>query len=71
MLKSTRVRIECLTEMDIILFLEQSIRGGVSFINQRHCVANVENTSGSEEKNLGDSTMLYVSKFISRKKKLV
>jgi hypothetical protein len=40
MLKSTGVVIECLTDADMIFFLESNIRGGVSFINQRHCTAS-------------------------------
>lgn len=37
MLKMTGVAIECLSDVDIILFLEQNIRGGVSFISRRYC----------------------------------
>jgi DNA polymerase type B, organellar and viral len=37
MLKMTQISIECLTDVDMLLFLEQNIRGGVSFINQRRC----------------------------------
>ena len=37
MLKMTQVSIECLTDIDMILFLESNVRGGVSFISQRHC----------------------------------
>ena len=37
MLKLTKVEIELMTDPDMLLFFEQSIRGGVSFINQRHC----------------------------------
>ena len=40
MLKMTGVFIECLSDMDMILFLEANIRGGVSYINQRHCEAD-------------------------------
>jgi uncharacterized protein YeeX (DUF496 family) len=36
MLKMTGVQIEPLKDMDMVLFLESSIRGGVSFINERH-----------------------------------
>ena len=39
MLKMTGVEIELLHNIDQILFIEQNIRGGVSYINQRHCVA--------------------------------
>jgi hypothetical protein len=37
MLKSTKVEIELLTDVDQILFVEQNIRGGMSYINQRYC----------------------------------
>jgi hypothetical protein len=39
MLKSTGVQIELLTDIDKIMFVEQNIRGGMSYINQRFCVA--------------------------------
>jgi hypothetical protein len=38
MLRLTKVEIELLHDVDQILFIEQNIRGGVSYINQRHCV---------------------------------
>ncbi len=38
MLKMTKVKIDLLNEVDQILFIEQNIRGGVSYINQRHCI---------------------------------
>ena len=50
MLKQTGVRIECLSDIDMILFLEGAIRGGVSFINQRH----------HEVENEKSDTMLYI-----------
>jgi hypothetical protein len=37
MLKLTDVEIELMSDVDMVLFFERSIRGGVSFINQRHC----------------------------------
>ena len=46
MLRMTEVEIELLTDIDQILFIEQNIRGGVSYINQRHCVAE---TRGEDE----------------------
>lgn len=55
MLKQTGVIIDCLTDMDMILFLESSIRGGVSFINQRHCLTGVD-VSGQQARD----EMLYI-----------
>jgi len=37
MLRSTKVEIELLTDVDQTLFVEQNIRGGMSYINQRYC----------------------------------
>jgi hypothetical protein len=45
MLKSTRIEIELLTDIDKLLFIEENIRGGVSYINQRHC----QQSSGKEK----------------------
>lgn len=39
MLKSTGVEIELLTDIDKIIFIEQNIKGGMSYINQRFCNA--------------------------------
>lgn len=36
MLKSTKVQIELLTDINKILFVEQNIRGGMSYINMRY-----------------------------------
>jgi hypothetical protein len=47
MLKMTGVEIESLRDMDMVLFLENNIRGGVSFINQRHCKASSSYRSSS------------------------
>jgi hypothetical protein len=42
MLRMTKIEIECMTDIDMILFCEANIRGGVSFINTRHCLADPE-----------------------------
>jgi len=52
MLKSTKVQMELLTDVDMILMVEQNIRGGVSYINQRHCVEKVTEN--------GETQILYV-----------
>ena len=58
MLLRTQVEIELLTDIDKILFIEQNIRGGVSYINTRHCKAE---KSGGEEVQLKliDANNLY------------
>ena len=48
----TKVEIELLTDIDQILFVEDNIRGGVSFINDRYIV---------EEKDVTEKTsLLYI-----------
>ena len=39
-LKFTGVNLELMTDHDMYMFVEDSIRGGVSTISQRHAVAN-------------------------------
>jgi hypothetical protein len=45
MLKSTKVKLELLTSIDKILFIEQNIRGGLSYIAQRYCKAGHHTTA--------------------------
>ena len=37
MLKLTKVQIQLMHDVDMILLVEQNVRGGVSYINTRHC----------------------------------
>lgn len=55
MLKTTRVKIEQITDLDMMMFFEDNIRGGVSFINQRHCKATSSNKAIDEH-----IEMLYI-----------
>jgi hypothetical protein len=57
MLHLTEVKIEQMTDPDMIMFAEQNIRGGLSFINQRYCANGVRETDGGEEEH---TEMLYV-----------
>lgn len=41
-LKRTNIEIELLTDSDMLNFIQNSIRGGMSFINQRHVITNEE-----------------------------
>ncbi len=43
MLKQTGVTLELMTDIDQILFVEQNIRGGLSYIGQRFCKKTPEN----------------------------
>jgi hypothetical protein len=64
MLKCTGASIECLSDIDMILFLESNIRGGVSFINTRHCEASSEKNATADPSTSSASTsgdkMLYI-----------
>jgi hypothetical protein len=57
MLKMTGVEIEPMTDIDMILFFESSIRGGVSFIGQRMCQAT---TPAEEAAGVEPRSMLYI-----------
>ncbi len=43
MLKTTGVQLELMTDLDQILFVEQNIRGGLSYIGQRFCKKTPDN----------------------------
>lgn len=56
MLRKTGVRLELMRDIDQILFVENNIRGGVSFINQRLCSASSSVSTEVEE----EDEMLYI-----------
>ena len=43
MLKKTNVKLELMTDIDQVLFVESNIRGGLSYIGQRFCKKTPEN----------------------------
>jgi hypothetical protein len=51
MLKSTKVKLELISDPDIYLFLENNIRGGVSMISHRFSEANNPYVEGYDETN--------------------
>jgi hypothetical protein len=61
MLRLTGVEIELLTDIDQIIFIEQNIRGGVSYINQRHCVEKTTDDHKTEMKFIDGEYNYYYS----------
>jgi hypothetical protein len=58
MLKSTRVKIELLTDIDMIMYLEQNMRGGMSYVNQRFCKSGSAVNKKTGQKFYGE--ILYI-----------
>ena len=57
MLRSCNAKIQHLHDPDMILFVEQNIRGGLSYINQRYCKEG-EHIDKAGEKSFTE--MIYV-----------
>jgi alkyl hydroperoxide reductase subunit AhpC len=59
MLKYTKQELELITDLDMYLFVEDGIRGGISQISTRHAVANNKYMS-NYEKSKEDSYIVYL-----------
>ena len=60
-LKHTKIELELLTDDEMYLFLESSIRGGVSTITHRHAVANNEYMEeGQYDSDKDESYIIYL-----------
>lgn len=60
MLKITGVKLELLTDPDMLLMIEKGIRGGVSMISNRYCYANNKYMGDAYKKNEEDKFITYL-----------
>jgi hypothetical protein len=60
MLRQTGVSIDPLTDVDMLLFLESNIRGGVSFIGQRWCETDSQSVNTDPAALTGGDKLLYI-----------
>ena len=51
MLKMTKIELETISDIDVHLFIEKSMRGGISYIAKRHSKIN-DCESGKEKKSI-------------------
>lgn len=61
MLKYTDVSIELITDVDILMFIENGIRGGVSQINKRYVRANNQYMEEEYDPAKETSYILYLN----------
>ena len=59
MLKSTKIEIELLTDLEMFEFVERGIRGGISQISKRHAIANNKYMT-NYDKSKEDSYIVYL-----------
>lgn len=60
MLKYTGVRIELLTNIDQLMFVERGLRGGISQCSKRNCIANNKYMNEEYDSNKPSTYMLYL-----------
>lgn len=60
MLKYTGVRIELLTNIDQLMFVERGLRGGITQCSKRNCVANNKYMESEYDPNKPSNYMLYL-----------
>lgn len=71
MLKKTKVRLELLTNIDQILLVEKGIRGGNSFVSQRHAkVTSNEEIAYIDGKSFYEKNENLLSKYLFFSKQL-
>ena len=59
LLKHTKIDLELLTDMDLHLFIEKGMRGGISMVSKRHAKANNPHTAGYNPEKENNYIMYY------------